>query len=266
MSFKFCSLFSGSSGNASYIGTEKTHLLIDAGFTGRKIEQALKDIDIDPSMLDGILITHEHTDHVQSAGVLSRRYDLPIYANEATWEAMEDKLGNISIKNIRIFDSDRDFYIKDINIQPYSIPHDAADPVGFCFFHGRNKISIMTDLGHTNSKIIKTVMDSDLIVLEANHDIDMLRGGTYPWPLKRRILGRKGHLSNKDAGLALVEMVKGSKLTHVLLAHLSKENNIPHLAYETVVSILEDYGIRNGEDIVIDMTHRDRASNFYQVG
>lgn len=265
MSLKFCSLFSGSSGNASYIGTEKTHLLIDAGFTGKRVEQALKGIDIDPSMLDGILITHEHADHIQSAGVLSRRYNLPIYANEATWEAMEDKIGNISTQNIRIFYNDRDFYIKDINIQPYSIPHDAADPVGFCFFHGRNKISIMTDLGHTNSKMIKTVMDSDLVVLEANHDVDMLQTGSYPWPLKKRILGRKGHLSNKDAGLALVEMIKG-KLTHVLLAHLSKENNIPHLAYETVVSILEAHGIRNGKDIVIDMTHRDRASNFYHVG
>lgn len=264
MSLKFCSLFSGSSGNASYIGIEKTHILVDAGFTGKRVEQALKDIDIDPNMLDGILITHEHSDHIQSVGVLSRKYNVPIYANEGTWEAMEDKIGNIAIRNIRLFENDRDFYIKDINIQPYSIPHDAADPVGFCFFHGCNKISIMTDLGHTNNKIIKTVMDSDLVILEANHDVDMLQGGSYPWPLKKRILGLKGHLSNKDAGLALVEMIKG-KLTHVLLAHLSKENNIPHLAYKTVIDILEAHGIKNRKDIMIDMTYRDRASNFYHV-
>ncbi len=265
MSLKFCSLFSGSSGNASYIGTEKTHILVDAGFTGKRVEQALKDIDVDPSSLDGILITHEHIDHIRSAGVLSRKHNIPIYANEGTWEAMEAKIGNIAVRNMRLFENERDFYIKDINIQPYAIPHDAADPVGFCFFHGRNKISITTDLGHTNSKIIKTVMDSDLVILEANHDIEMLREGSYPWPLKKRIMGRKGHLSNEDAAQALLKMIKG-KLTHVLLAHLSKENNIPHLAYKTVIDILEAHDIRNGKDIMIDMTHRDRASNFYHIG
>jgi len=265
MSLKFCSLFSGSSGNASYIGTEKTHILVDAGFTGKKVELALKDIDVDPSSLDGILVTHEHIDHIQSVGVLSRKYNIPVYANESTWAAMEDKIGDIAARNIRLFENDIDFYIKDINIQPYSIPHDAADPVGFCFFHGHNKISIITDLGHTNSRIIKTVMDSDLVILEANHDVVMLREGSYPWPLKKRIMGLKGHLSNEDAALALVKMIK-EKLTHVLLAHLSKENNIPHLAYKTVVDILEAHGIKNGKDIMIDLTHRDRASNFYHIG
>lgn len=265
MSFKFCSLFSGSSGNSSYIGTNKTHILIDAGHTGKAIEKSLKEVDLDASILDGILITHEHDDHIKGAGVLSRRYNIPIYANQGTWEAMEKKVGKISSENIIIFDNDMDFYIKDINIQPFNIPHDAMDPVGFCFFNKGKKISIATDLGHTNSRIINTVMDSDLVVLEANHDIEMLKGGSYPIYLKKRILGRKGHLSNEDAGLALVKMIKG-KLTHVLLAHLSRENNIPQLAYQTVVEVLATNNIRNGKDIVVDMTYRDRVSNFYHIG
>lgn len=233
MGFKFCSLFSGSSGNASYIGTDKTHILIDAGLTGKAIEKSLKEIGQDPSLLDGILITHEHDDHIRGAGVLSRRYNIPIYANQETWVAMESRLGEISSHNIRIFDRAMDFYIKDINIQPFGIPHDAVDPVGFCFFNKGKKISIATDLGHTNSRIINTVIDSDLVVLEANHDVGMLKSGSYPMYLKKRILGSNGHLSNEDAGLALVKMIT-DKLTHVLLAHLSGENNIPQLAYQTV--------------------------------
>lgn len=265
MSMEFCSLFSGSSGNANYIGTAKANIMVDAGLSGKRIENALKEVDLDPSTLDGILITHEHDDHIRGAGVLSRRYNIPIYANEVTWESMEKKLGAIKSNNIRIFYNHMDFYIKDINIQPFDIPHDAADPVGFCFFNKGKKISIATDLGHTNSRIINTVMDSDLVVLEANHDIEMLKGGSYPMYLKRRIMGSKGHLSNIDAGLALVEMAKG-RLTHVLLGHLSGDNNIPQLAHRTVVQVLRDNGIRDGKDIMVDMTYRDRVSNFYHIG
>lgn len=265
MTLKFCSLFSGSSGNASYIGTDRTHILVDAGFTGKRIVEGLKDIGLGGEELDGILISHEHSDHIKSAGVLSRRFDIPIYANEDTWKSMEDKLGKVASKNIRVFNNDIDFYIKDINVHAYGIPHDAADPVGFCFFYGNKKISITTDLGHTNSKIINTVMDSDLVVLEANHDLNMLQVGPYPWYLKKRIMGKKGHLSNEDAGAALVRMMAG-KVSHVLLAHLSRENNFPQLAYQTVVNVLEASQIKVGKDVKVDMTHRDRASIFYKIG
>lgn len=265
MGLRYCSLFSGSSGNAGYIGAQGTHILVDAGLSGARVEKALGQVDLDASLLDGILITHEHDDHIRGAGVLSRRYDIPIYANEGTWEAMEDKVGNIALHNIRTFDNHRDFYIKDINVEPFSIPHDAKDPVGFCLYYGGKKISIATDLGYTNSRIINTVMDSDLVVLEANHDIDMLESGPYPDRLKKRIRGRKGHLSNEDAGLALVKMIKG-RLTQVLLAHLSMQNNIPELAYETVMGVLETNGIKNGEDIMVDMTYRDRVSSLYYIG
>jgi phosphoribosyl 1,2-cyclic phosphodiesterase len=265
MNFKVCSLFSGSSGNSTYIGTDKTHILVDAGVPMKNIVGGLKELDVDGRELKGILITHEHSDHIKGVGAISRKFDVPIYANEETWQAMESKLGRIDHRNKRIFSNNMDFYIEDINIQPYQIPHDAADPVGFSLFYKNKKISITTDLGHTNNKIIKAVMDSDLVILEANHDAEMLKAGPYPMYLKKRILGRKGHLSNEDTGLALLEMIKG-KVTHVLLAHLSKENNYPQLAYQTVVDILESNGVQVGKDIQVDLTYRDRASNFYHIG
>lgn len=265
MNFKVCSLFSGSSGNSTYIGTDKTHILVDAGVPMKNIVSGLKQFDVDGRELKGILVTHEHSDHVKGVGAISRKFNVPIYANEETWEAMESKLGRIESANKRVFYNNMDFYIQDINIQPYQIPHDAADPVGFSLFFKNKKISIATDLGHTNNKIIKAVMDSDLVILEANHDAEMLKAGPYPMYLKKRILGRKGHLSNEDTGQALLELIKG-KVTHVLLAHLSRENNYPQLAYQTVASILESNGIQLGKDIQVDMTYRDRASNFYHIG
>lgn len=265
MNLKVCSLFSGSSGNSTYIGTEKTHILVDAGVSMKSIVTGLKQFDVDGRDLKGILVTHEHSDHISSVGAISRKFNVPIYANEQTWQAMESRLGRIDAGNRRVFYNDMDFYIQDINVQPYQIPHDAADPVGFSFYYKNKKISITTDLGHTNNKIIKNVMDSDLVILEANHDEEMLKAGPYPSYLKKRILGRKGHLSNEDTGRALLEMIKG-KVTHVLLAHLSKENNYPQLAYQTVVDILKSNGVRAGKDIQIDLTYRDRASNFYHIG
>jgi len=265
MSFKVCSLFSGSSGNSTYIGTDRTHILVDAGVSMKNIVAGLSQINVDSRDLKGILVTHEHSDHITSVGAISRKFNVPIYANESTWQAMESKLGRIDAVNRRVFYNDMDFYIQDINVQPYQIPHDAADPVGFSFFYKNKKISITTDLGHTNKKIIKNVMDSDLVILEANHDENMLKAGPYPNYLKKRILGRKGHLSNEDTGHALLEMIKG-KVTHVLLAHLSRENNYPQLAYQTVVDILKSNGVEAGKDIQIDLTYRDRASNFYHIG
>ena len=265
MNFKVCSLYSGSSGNSTYIGTEKTHILVDAGVSMKNIVTGLKQLEVDGRQLTGVLITHEHSDHIKGVGAISRQFNVPIYANEETWQAMDSKLGRIDSANRRVFNNGMDFYIQDINVQPYQIPHDAADPVGFSLFYKNKKISITTDLGHTNSKIIKAVMDSDLVILEANHDADMLKAGPYPMYLKKRILGRKGHLSNEDTGQALLELIKG-KVTHVLLAHLSRENNYPQLAYQTVVNILSSNDIQVGKDIQVDMTYRDRASNFYHIG
>ncbi|HHW70094.1 MAG TPA: MBL fold metallo-hydrolase [Clostridiales bacterium] len=264
MFINLCSLFSGSSGNSTYIGTDKTHILVDSGLSGVKVKKALRSVGIEPSDLDAIVITHEHTDHIQSAGVLSREFGIPIYANEKTWTAMDGKIGDIASENIRIFFNDIDFYIKDLNIVPFSIPHDAADPVGFCIHYGNKKISIATDLGYTNNKILDQIRDSNVVILEANHDVDMLSFGPYPKALKNRIMGKKGHLSNEDAGKVAVDLVEGG-VTHILLAHLSKQNNLPRLAYETVAHTLALQEIKVGYDMMLDMTHRDRAGNMYHI-
>jgi len=264
MGLKICSLFSGSDGNATYIGTSNTNILVDAGLTLRDTVNALRGIDVSPYELDAIIVSHEHIDHIRGVGALSRKFDIPVYANEETWKAMEGKIGDIALHNIRVFYTSMDFYINDINVQSYAIPHDAAQPVGFCFYNSNKKISITTDLGHTNTSILNMVADSDLVLLEANHDVHMLQVGPYPWPLKKRIMGMYGHLSNEQAGLTLVGMIR-SKMMYVLLAHLSKENNFPELAYETVTGILRSNGIKPGKDVVIDMTYRNGASNFYHI-
>jgi phosphoribosyl 1,2-cyclic phosphodiesterase len=264
MKYRVCSLFSGSSGNATYIGNDNTHILIDAGQSCKQITEALSHVGIKPGDLDCILISHEHSDHIKSAGLLSRRFDIPIYANENTWLAMEKHMEEVSSSNVRFFDDSKTFSVKDIAIKPYSIPHDAASPVGFCFFCGKRKVSIATDLGHTNNDIINTIMDSDMVILESNHDMGLLQSGPYPPFLKKRIMGKKGHLSNIDAGNALVEMVK-CRVTHALLAHLSKENNLPQLAYNTVKDILLKGGIKVDYDVMLDIAHRNTVGNIYYL-
>lgn len=264
MKYRVCSLFSGSSGNATYIGNDTTHILIDAGQSCKQIIEALTHVGVKPNDLDCILISHEHSDHIKSAGLLSRKFNIPIYANENTWNAMGKHMEEVSSSNTRFFDDSKTFLINDIAIKPYPIPHDAASPVGFCFICGKKKVSIATDLGHTNNEIINTIMDSDMVILESNHDTGLLQSGHYPPFLKKRIIGKKGHLSNIDAGHALVDLVKG-RVTHVLLAHLSKENNLPQLAYNTVKDILLKSGIKPDYDVMLDVAHRNTVGNIYYL-
>ena len=238
----FCPLYSGSSGNAAYLKTAKACLLIDAGKSMRDIERALEAIGARHNRIDGILVTHEHSDHIKSAGSLSRKYSIPIYANEATFSAMEGKIGPVSLKNIRTFCTGQDFFIQDICIHPYAIPHDAAEPVGYCFYNGGSKISMMTDLGHVPDKLLDVVEKSNLLLLESNHDLDMLAKGPYPQYLKTRIAGRKGHLSNLAAAQALLKL-KERGLGQVILGHLSETNNTAATAVKTVYSVLGQNGV-----------------------
>jgi len=262
MELKFCSLSSGSSGNCQYIETEKTRLIVDAGLSGRQIEFFLKSIGVDPRTLDGILVTHEHMDHIKGVGILSRRYDLPIYANQNTWIEMERFIGEVKEKNIKIFDTDKHFSIKDIDIHPIKVFHDAREPVGYIFYYKKLKISMVTDTGYVSDPIKSSIKGSNLYLLESNHDIDMLKNGSYPWYLKQRILSTRGHLSNEDAGKILGEIISG-KGEVVLLGHLSKENNTETLAYKTVKEKIEKNGISVNKDIILDLTHRDRPSKVY---
>lgn len=263
---EFCSIYSGSSGNCLYVASSTTKILIDSGLTGKKVQQGLEQIGVDPAELSAIVITHEHDDHIKSAGILSRRYNIPIYANTKTWEAMIGNMGKLSDENIKVFDEYSAFLIGDILVQPFEIPHDAACPCGYTFVHEGAKIAIATDIGHMTEVIKANISDADLILLEANHDIELLKVGPYPYHLKRRVLGSHGHLSNEDAGKALVEIIRSkSRTKKVILGHLSQTNNYPELALRTVVSVLQMHGIIDGEHVEIDIAHRDRVGRVQSV-
>jgi len=261
---KFCSLYSGSSGNCTFVGSDKTNLLIDAGLTGKKIQEALKQIGVSPCDINGIVITHEHDDHIKAAGILSRRFNIPIYANTNTWEAMSNKIGDVSEKNIKVFDGYYPFEIGDITVVPFPIPHDAAKPCGYSLIHDKKKATIATDIGYASDIVKNNIKNSDVALLEANHDVEMLKAGPYPYPLKLRILSDTGHLSNADAGKTIID-VMGYGLKTVILGHLSKVNNYPGLAFRTVISELEMEGIKDGKDINIDIAQRETVSRFYNL-
>lgn len=263
MTMQFCSLASGSSGNCHLVKDGKHHILIDAGLSGKKIENKLKEIDVNPKDLSAIVVSHEHSDHICGAGILSRRYDIPIYANSGTWKGMEPRIGEIAEKNIKHFNSNENFYIGDFNIRPYDISHDAIEPVGFSILKNNNKISIATDLGCMTKHIMEELKDSNLLILESNHDEEMLKAGHYPYSLKRRILSDIGHLSNEAAGNAIVDLIN-KNIGTVVLAHLSNENNFPELAIITIKNILASNQIRVGEDIDLDLIYRDRISSVYE--
>lgn len=262
MKVKFCSLASGSSGNCQYMETEKTRILIDAGLSGKKVEDLLATIDVCPTTIDSILVTHEHRDHAKGVGILSRRYDIPVYANAGTWRSMWEIIGEIEERNIRVFETEKFFQLRDIDIYPFGIFHDAEDPVGYCLYYKNEKVSVLTDTGWVNNEIRDTIKDSSIYLIESNHDVKMLKEGKYPWFLKERIMSSTGHLSNEDAGDLISNIVKG-KGEKILLGHLSKENNSPSLAYNTVKNILEEVGVKTHEDISLDLTFREKPSIVY---
>jgi phosphoribosyl 1,2-cyclic phosphodiesterase len=265
MTMVFCPLFSGSSGNALFVMGGRTKMLIDAGLPGSTIAGALETIGARPDELDAILITHEHSDHIAGAGVMSRKYHIPVYANLPTWNAMRRKMGNIAVRNCREFEDDREFYIGDIGVKPFSIPHDAARPVGYRLFHGRASVSTATDLGYFPQSVLHEIAGSDIVLLESNHDPELLmRNPNYSAFLKQRILSRKGHLSNASCAEALESIIKGGT-KHVGLGHLSGENNHPELAYRTACERLTLMGLVPGQDILVDMAYRDRVGNVYTL-
>ncbi len=235
--FKFCSLYSGSSGNSLYVETPDTKILIDAGESAKKIETALNSINVSIKDIDAILVTHEHSDHIRGLHSLSKKFNLPIYANSETWEAMPEVSEQVSEPQKNLFVNGENFEIGNLKILPFSIPHDAANPCGFNICYEDQKISIATDLGHIDSKLIKNLEGSSFILLEANYDPNILKCSRYPYSLKQRIAGPNGHLSNEMAGKAISYLIH-SGLNNVMLGHLSKENNFPELAYKTVVDEL----------------------------
>lgn len=256
---KLASLFSGSSGNAIYITNNSTHLLVDAGLSGKKIEESLACTGVNIREIHGILISHEHMDHVLGAGILARRYKIPIYANQKTLKAMEGQLKKVPAECIRTFVTGQPFEIGDIRVNSFSTPHDAVESVGFNFHYENKKVTIATDIGHIHKTLLQSLEGSDMILIESNHDIEMLKVGRYPWPLKQRILGDTGHLCNELAGKVVAYLAtKGTQ--KFLLGHLSKENNFPELAFETVKNALQEKSIIAGKDVYLGVALRDRPS------
>lgn len=229
--FQICILASGSRGNAVYVSDGSTSILIDAGLSGIEIERRLNSKGLYPEDLDAILVSHEHTDHIQGVGVLSRRFNLPVYMSSKTEKAAIPQLGNVRV--IKNFECGSPFMIKDLFIHPFSISHDAKDPSGFTVNRNGTKIGIATDLGIATSMVKEHLKGCSLLILEANHDEDMLINGPYPWPIKQRIKSRTGHLSN-EASKNLLKELQHDRLKYVTLAHLSQTNNTPQKALSEV--------------------------------
>ena len=256
---EFCSIASGSSGNCTLVKSGNTAILIDAGISCKRITEGLHSIDMDPSDLSGILITHEHSDHISGLSVLARKYDLPVYATVGTLNYIlaHDRSGKLNPERMSAIRPDESFRIGGLLAEGFHISHDAADPCGYRSEDGKRSMAVATDLGCYDDYIISHLSNLDGLLLEANHDVNMLQCGAYPYPLKMRILGMKGHLSNESAGALLCDILHDG-IKRILLGHLSKENNYEALAYAAVSAevTLGDNPYK-GEDLPICVASRD---------
>ena len=259
---ELCSIASGSSGNCICVGSDSHHILIDAGISGKRIENGLNSIDLQSQEMEGILITHEHIDHIAGLGVMARRYGIPMYATEGTIEAIKrvSSVGKIDESLFHVIRPQEKFEIGDLHILPISISHDAADPVAYRINCKDRTFAVVTDLGTYTEEITAQLQGLDALLLEANHDIHMLETGIYPYPLKQRIMGDKGHLSNQRSGQLLGELLHDHFGT-VLLGHLSKENNYEELAYEAVrLEVTMGDNPYKADDFPIYVAKRDAVS------
>ncbi len=258
----FCPLCSGSSGNASFLEAEGRRFLIDAGLTRKRIAALLESIGVPLHTIDAVFLTHEHVDHVAGAGVLARAHHIPVYAAADCFSALPPSVGEIPAACMRVFEPDREFFCGKVRVLPFSTPHDAAHAVGYSFMAEGRKVTVMTDVGHVDDRLLTQLSGSDLVLLEANHDVDMLLAGPYPYPLKQRILSRRGHLCNEDCGRALIALHERG-VRNVILGHLSRENNTPELARVTIEAMLESAGILS--DMRVSVALRDRPLGMFEI-
>jgi len=264
---RLCSIASGSSGNCIYAGSDHTHLLVDTGVSKKRIEAGLNEIEVKGEELNGILITHEHSDHIQGLGVFSRKYEIPIYATPGTIRGIQESrsLGKMPDGLLHEIKIDESFTLGDLNIKPFEISHDAYEPSGYRIEYGDKAVAVATDLGVYDDYTIKNLSGLDAVLLEANHDIHMLEVGPYPYPLKQRVLGERGHLSNELSGRLLCDILH-DKLKCVILGHLSKENNYERLAHETVkLEVTLGENPYKGEDFPIAVAARDEISEIVTI-
>lgn len=259
---RLCSIASGSSGNCIYAGSDNTHLLVDTGISKKRVEAGLQSLDIKGDELSGILVTHEHSDHIQGLGVFSRQYEIPIYATKGTLEGIcnSKSLGRMPEGLLHEIEVDKTFSMGDLDVHPFRISHDANEPCGYRIEDGEKSVAVATDLGNYDDYIVEKLKGLDGILLEANHDLHMLEVGPYPYPLKRRVMGEYGHLSNELSGKLLCDILHDD-LKFVILGHLSKENNYELLAHETVkLEVTLGNNPYIGDDIPIEVATRDEIS------
>lgn len=256
MGAKLTILGSGSSGNAAFLECGKTAILIDAGLSGRQIRERLKQIGKSIENLSGIIISHEHHDHIKGLAIVAARNDIPVYTNRYTSQAICDFHKDEKF-DFRIFHTGSDFNIGDIGIHVFPVPHDGIDPVGFTFETNEGKIGFITDLGHVTKLVVERVRSVNVLVVESNHDVQMLQENPHrPWSLKQRILGKHGHLSNESAA-ELVEQVVDVQLQHLILAHMSQECNKPDLALRVMRKKLDEVGAHH---IQVQHAFQDRLA------
>ena len=264
---RMMSIASGSSGNCIYIGTERTHLLVDAGVPKKRVLEGLARLDLSLNDIDAILITHEHSDHINGVGVLERALEIPLYGTKKTLGHIEraTTLGRIPEGIYRTFKAGDSFEIGDITVGSIPVSHDAKDPVGYRFDAEGKRIGVVTDLGVYTDATISFYSNMDAALIEANHDVNMLLNGPYPYALKQRILGVKGHLSNEDSG-RLIGSLLNDRIKRIYLGHLSKENNFPELAYQTVrMEVNLGDNPYRADDFDIRVARRDEASEILNL-
>ena len=264
---QICSIASGSSGNCIYVGSDNTHIIIDAGISGKRIEQGLNEVGISTGELDGILITHEHSDHIASLGMLSRKYHIPIYATKGTFEGIlsAKNMGTIDTSLFNVIFPQDSFEIEDLKVKTIKVSHDANEPVAYRIEHGNSAVGVCTDLGKYDEETVRGFCGVNALLLEANHDVNMLQVGRYPYYLKQRILSERGHLSNENCGRLLCRLLHDD-MKSIYLGHLSQENNLAELAYEAVrLEILMDECKYKPNDFEIKVAKRDEISALIAV-
>lgn len=257
---------SGSSGNCIYVGDDDTHVLIDTGISKKKVEEGLRRLDLSLNDINAILVTHEHSDHISGLGVVERKCEIPIYATWGTIQGIKNtNLGRMPEDIYNTIECDREFSIGSLKVRPVATSHDALCPCGYRVESENKAFGLVTDLGFYDDYIVDSFTGVNCIVLEANHDIRMLETGPYPYTLKQRILGDRGHLSNESAG-HLIDRLLGDRMQEILLGHLSKENNYPDLAYETVRTEIDlSESCFHSRDFKISVAGRDEPSHIIQL-
>ena len=264
MEIKFLSLASGSSGNCYYIGTQDYGILIDAGIGVRTIKKALKDNNIEFEKVIGLFITHDHADHIKSAGFLGEKHNIPVYTTEDIHAGMNRSYGMTQkiYQSKRVIEKEVPFQLRDLTITAFEVPHDGSDNVGYLVECADVRIAFATDLGHITPTVKKYMSMANHLILEANYDSEMLNYGSYPQHLKNRILGYNGHLSNKECADFLAEIYKPS-MKHIFLCHLSRDNNQPELAYKTVEFTMMNQDYYAGKDFELLALKRNTPSDVY---